>query len=120
VALNALGYTLANRTGRHGEAYRLIRRALEREPKNAAIQDSYGWIFYRQGLLGEARSYLQLAWSQFPDPEIAAHLGEVMWKQGDHESARRLWADALEKNPASQSLKDTMSRFLPQLQGPPS
>jgi tetratricopeptide (TPR) repeat protein len=120
VALNALGYTLANRTGRHGEAYRLIRRALEREPKNAAIQDSYGWIFYRQGLLGEARSYLQLAWSQFPDPEIAAHLGEVMWKQGDHESARRLWADALEKNPASQSLKDTMSRFLPQLRGPPS
>ena len=112
VAVNALGYTLANRTHRYPEAYRLIRRALEREPESAAIIDSYGWVLYRQGRLAEARSYLQLANSQLPDPEVAAHLGEVMWKQGDQDAARQLWTDALEKDPGSQPLKDTMARFV--------
>jgi tetratricopeptide (TPR) repeat protein len=77
VANNALGYTLANRTGRKPEAYRLVRRALERAPGNAAILDSYGWVLYRQGHLAQSRSYLQLAFAQFPDPEVAAHLGEA-------------------------------------------
>ena len=112
IAMNALGYTLANRTHRLPEAYRLIRRALERDSGSAAIMDSYGWVLFRQGRLPEARSYLQLAHSQFPDPEVAAHLGEVMWKQGERDAARHVWADALEKNPASQPLKDTMARFV--------
>ena len=112
VTINALGYTLADRTRRYPEAYRLIRRAIERDPGSAAIMDSYGWVLYRQGLLPEARSYLQLAYSQFPDPEVAAHLGEVMWKQGDRDAAAQVWADALEKDPGSQPLKDTMARFV--------
>ena len=111
VAANALGYTLANRTGRQRQAYRLVRLALEREPGSAAILDSYGWVLFRQRRLAEARSYLQLAYSQFPDPEVAAHLGEVMWNQGEREAARKLWAEALEKSPASQPLIDTMIRF---------
>lgn len=110
-ALNALGYTLANRTGRHAEAYRLIRRAMELDPGNAAIIDSYGWVLYRKGWLPEARSYLQLAWSQFQDPEVAAHLGEVLWRQGEREQALSLWAEALERNPDSAPLKETMARF---------
>ncbi len=111
VALNALGYTLANRTGRLDEASRLIRRALEREPRSAAILDSYGWVLYRRGLLAEARSYLQRAYGQLPDPEVAAHLGEVMWQQGEREAARRLWQQAHEQSPDSAPLRDTMHRF---------
>jgi tetratricopeptide (TPR) repeat protein len=111
IAMNALGYTLANRTRRHAEAYRLIRRALERDPGKAAVVDSYGWVLYRQGKLMEARSYLQLAHSLLPDPEVAAHLGEVLWVQGERDAARRLWADALEKSPESKPLKDTVARF---------
>jgi tetratricopeptide (TPR) repeat protein len=112
LTLNALGYTLANRTARYDEAYALIRRAIEREPGSAAILDSYGWVLCRQRKLPEARSYLQLAYSQFPDPEVAAHLGEAMWQQGDRDPARRLWEEALEGDPASQPLKDTMARFI--------
>lgn len=111
VALNALGYTLANHTGRLDEAYRLIRRALEREPRSAAIVDSYGWVLYRQGLLAEARSYLQRAYRQLADPEVAAHLGEVMWQQGEREAARQLWQQAHEQSPDSVPLRDTMQRF---------
>jgi tetratricopeptide (TPR) repeat protein len=112
VALNALGYTLANRTRKHAEAFRLIRRAIEREPGSAAILDSYGWVLYQKDQLPEARSYLQLAWSRLADPEVAAHLGEVMWKQGDEAGARRLWEEALEQAPDSAPLKDTMARFV--------
>jgi tetratricopeptide (TPR) repeat protein len=111
-ALNAYGYTLTNRTRRHAEAHQLIRRALEREPDSAAILDSYGWVLFRRGRLPEARSYLQFAYSRMPDPEIAAHLGEVMWRQGDVEAARRLWADAREKAPESAPLNETMRRFI--------
>lgn len=111
VALNALGYTLANKTRRIDEAYRLIRRAIEREPDNAAILDSYGWVHYRLGRLAEARSYLQLAYSRFPDPEVAAHLGEVLWQQGDRAKARAIWQEALERAPDNAPLIETMARF---------
>lgn len=111
IAGNAYGYTLANRTRRQDEAARLVRRALERDPDNAAILDSYGWVLYRQHRLAEARSYLQLAHTLLPDPEVAAHLGEVLWQQGEREAARRLWEDALEKAPQSRPLLDTMARF---------
>jgi tetratricopeptide (TPR) repeat protein len=110
-ALNALGYTLANRTREHDEAYRLVRRALEIEPDSAAILDSLGWVLYRQKRWPEARTYLSLAHSRFPDPEVAAHLGEVMWKQGERDAAMRLWEDALEKSPESAPLKETIARF---------
>ncbi|MCC7256761.1 MAG: tetratricopeptide repeat protein [Gammaproteobacteria bacterium] len=111
VAANAYGYTLANRTRRQDEARRLVRRAFERDSTNAAIVDSFGWVLYRQHRLAEAHSYLQLAYTLFPDPEVAAHLGEVMWRQGERDAARQLWADALEKSPQSQPLLDTMARF---------
>lgn len=109
--LNAYGYTLASHTSRLAEAHRLVRRALEREPDDPAILDSYGWILYRQGSLARARSYLELAHARLPDPEVAAHLGEVLWRQGERERARRLWEDALQADPESQPLRDTMARF---------
>jgi tetratricopeptide (TPR) repeat protein len=111
LALNALGYTLANRTSDSRSAYRFVRRALEIEPENPAILDSLGWVYFRQGRLEEARSYLQAAFSAFPDPEVAAHLGEVMWRQGGRDEALRVWRDALEKSPNSRPLKEVMARL---------
>ena len=68
-------------------------------------------VWDRQGRLAESRSYLQFAYAQLQDPELAAHLGEVMWKQGERESAQALWADALEKSPGNAPLTETMARF---------
>lgn len=112
-ALNTLGYTLANRTRRHEEAYALIRRALELEPDSAPILDSMGWVLYRLGRLEEARSYLELALAKMDDPELIAHLGEVLWVSGEREAALTLWDRGLEDYPASQPLIETRERFAP-------
>src|SRR5690606_12879141 len=77
VALNALGYTLADRTDRHQEAFGYISRALEQRPTDPAVMDSMGWVLYRLGQPDEALPWLQKAWQAFPDPEVASHLGEV-------------------------------------------
>ncbi|KAG0922599.1 hypothetical protein G6F32_014590 [Rhizopus arrhizus] len=81
-ALNALGYTLADRTGRLQEALELIDRARVAEPDNAAIVDSYGWVLYRLGRKEAALVQLRRAWTLAKDPEIAAHVGEVLWVLG--------------------------------------
>ncbi len=110
-ALNALGYTLANRTDRYDEAYQLISRALELQPKEPAILDSMGWVLYRQGRIEEALGYLTRAYAAFPDPEVAAHLGEVLWVSGDTESATRVWRGALMKDPDHEVLVGTLRRL---------
>lgn len=112
IALNALGYTLADRTRHLEEAYRLIRRAIEIEPDSGAILDSLGWVFYRQRRLPEARTYLALAYAQFPDAEVAAHLGEVLWQQGEREAARRIWEEALERSPGNRAVQAVMGRLM--------
>ncbi len=112
-ALNALGYTLADRTDRYEEALSYIKRALEVNPKDFYILDSMGWILYRLGRLEESISYLQQAMALKNDPEIAAHLGEVLWVMGDREAAREVWNTALEASPDFNKLKDTIERFIP-------
>ena len=112
-ALNALGYTLADRTDRFDEAYVLIKRALEIMPRNFYVLDSMGWVLYRQGRLDEAIEYLSRALATQQDPEIAAHLGEVLWKSGDKESARNVWEAALQTAPDDDKLLDTLKRFAP-------
>lgn len=87
-ALNALGYTLADRTTRYAEALALIDRARVAAPDNAAIVDSYGWVLYRLGRIPEALVELRRAFSLQKDAEIAAHLGEVLWQAGSREEAR--------------------------------
>lgn len=111
-ALNMLGYTLTNRTRRHDEAYPLIRRALELDPDSAAIMDSMGWVLYRQGRFDEARSYLELALARLDDPELIAHLGEVMWVTDDRDAAMALWDRGLVDYPSSQPLIETRQRFV--------
>lgn len=110
-ALNALGYTLTNVAGRYQEAFDLIVRAYELEPENPAIIDSLGWVHYRMGNLPKAIEYLRQAYETFPDPEVAAHLGEVLWISGEQDEARKIWAESLDKNPASPVVVETMERL---------
>lgn len=111
VALNALGYILATRTDRLDEAETMIRRALELSPGNPAIQDSMGWVLFRQGDHSQALEYLKAAYSDFPDPEVAAHFGEVLWTIGEKEQARIIWREALSLDREHPILRETILRL---------
>lgn len=111
IAYNSLGYTLADRTMRYQEAYDLIRKAVDLAPDDPAIIDSLGWVQYRLGNLDEARTNLDRAYKLYPDAEVAAHLGEVMWVQGDRNAAHRLWRKALETQPDSVHIRETAKRL---------
>ena len=110
-ALNALGYTLADQTDRYDEAHKLIARALELDPEEPAILDSMGWVLYRLGDIEGALAYLTRAYALFPDPEVAAHLGEVLWVSGDTEEAKKIWQGALLKDPQHSVLHSTLERL---------
>ena len=112
-ALNALGYTLADRTDRYAEALVYIEKAYAQEPDDPAIMDSLGWVHYRLGNLDKAQEYLQLAFKQSGDGEIGAHLGEVLWAKGDQDAARRIWNEALENDPDNPVLREVMQRYQP-------
>ena len=110
-ALNALGFGYADRNQHLGEAKQLIQRALELAPGDPFITDSLGWVEFRLGNLAEAQRLLQEAYRNRPDPEIAAHLGEVLWAQGQKDEARRIWREAQQKDANNATLKDTLRRF---------
>jgi tetratricopeptide (TPR) repeat protein len=110
-ALNALGYTLADRTERYQEAHDLIKRAYELKPDNHYIVDSLGWVLYRLGRLDEAIKHLRRAMELNPDPEVAAHLGEVLWVAGDKEGAKEVWNTALKEQPEDKRLLEVIKRF---------
>ncbi|MFP6782493.1 MAG: tetratricopeptide repeat protein [Gammaproteobacteria bacterium] len=112
-ALNALGYTLADRTDRYDEAYEFVRRALILNPEDFYILDSMGWVLYRLGRLNEAVEYLTKAREIKDDPEVAAHLGEVLWVMGDKQAARDIWDSALKDTPDDQRLLDVIQRLAP-------
>jgi tetratricopeptide (TPR) repeat protein len=112
-ALNALGYTLADKTGRLQEALALIDRALTLKPDSSAVLDSMGWVQYRLGNFARAATYLRKALALQPDPEIAAHLGEVLWVLGEKEQARQVWKQALQRDPESEYIKEVMQRLTP-------
>lgn len=111
--LNALGYTLADHNLELPRAETLIRRALVVMPDNPAALDSLGWVRFRQGDSKGALMSLERAYDISHDSEIAAHWGEALWVSGDHNQARKVWAAALARSPASQQLKATLARFLP-------
>ena len=110
-ALNHLGYMLADRTERYAEALALIERAIALEPEDPAIIDSLGWAQYKLGILDQALANLRRAYAAFPDHEVAAHLGEVLWALEQHEEAERIWGEALAENPASEYVLPTMERL---------
>ncbi|MFG6111336.1 tetratricopeptide repeat protein [Stenotrophomonas rhizophila] len=109
-ALNALGYTLADRTQRYQEALELIDRARVAEPDNAAIVDSYGWVLYRLGRNEEALVQLRRAWTLAKDAEIAAHVGEVLWVLGRKDEARRFFDEARKLDPDNRALQRVIEK----------
>jgi tetratricopeptide (TPR) repeat protein len=110
-AYNALGYTLADRTNRLDEAVKLLEQALKLAPNDPFILDSMGWAQYRQGNIDASLSYLRRAYSLRPDPDIAAHLGEVLWQQGKRDDAHKLWQTSLDSNPQNAALLGVMQKF---------
>jgi len=110
-AYNALGYSLADRNQRLPEARELIEKALQLAPEDSFIIDSMGWVLYRMGNLKDSLGYLRRAFAGRPDPEIAAHLGEVLWAVGERAEAERVWGDATRESPDNETLANTIKRF---------
>ncbi len=112
-ALNALGYTLADRTTRFDEAQALLAQALALRPDDPFIIDSLGWLQYRMGNIPEATRNLKRALDLRSDAEIAAHLGEVLWVSGQQHEAESVWDHALREAPDSEALIGVIKRFKP-------
>jgi len=110
-AYNALGYSLADRNLRLAEARELIEKAHQLAPDDFFILDSLGWVLYRQGDLEGAFRHLDRAYKGRPDAEIAAHLGEVLWKLGRREEAIRVWQEGTRKDAGNETLKKTIRQF---------
>ncbi|AZC71864.1 MULTISPECIES: tetratricopeptide repeat protein [Pseudomonas] len=111
MALNALGYTLSDRTTRYAEAKALIEQAHQLTPDDPAVLDSLGWVNYRLGNLAEAERLLRQALERFPDQEVAAHLGEVLWANGKQREAKQIWSKFLKDQPDSPILRSTIKRL---------
>jgi len=109
--LNALGYTLTNHTERYEEAADLIERALALSPGDPAILDSLGWVYYKLGQLAQSETLLRQAHQAFPDPEVAAHLGEVLWIRGKEIEARDIWRDGLSRVPDHSIILEAVQRL---------
>lgn len=111
--MNALGYTMLTAPGASNidEAFRLIQAAYHLEPESAAINDSMGWAYYKKGDAQAALPYLQYALEQYPDAEVAAHLGEVLWQLGEREKAKTVWQQGLGMEGNRAVLQKTMQRF---------
>ena len=110
-AYNALGYSLAERGIRLQEAHALIEKALQMAPGDPFIMDSMGWVQFRMGNLVAAEDALRRAYAVRSDPEIAVHLGEVLWQKGDKAEAQKLWRAAQSKDPKNDALKSTLARL---------
>ncbi len=112
VTLNALGYTLVDKTTRYDEAEQYLQKALQLEPDNAVIIDSYGWLEFKKGNLNSALKYLESAFKKMPENEIAAHLAETLWALGKQSEALKLFNQALKKTPTDEFLLDFQKRVL--------
>jgi Flp pilus assembly protein TadD len=111
-ALNALGYFLVDRGKRLDEAEKYLTQAIALLPEDPAIIDSLGWLNYRKGNYDEALVLLRKAFGKLLDPEIAAHLGEVLWVTGDEKSATEIWNKGLEVTPDDGLLRGVMERYI--------
>lgn len=112
-AYNALGYSLLDRNERIEEGMQLVEKANQLAPDDSAVIDSVGWGYYRLGNLSKSLEFLRRAYSANPDPEIAAHLGEVLWAHGDKEQAQKIWGDSLKSHPDNTVLQAVIKKFQP-------
>ncbi len=111
LAMNALGYTLADHSLDLKEARSLISKSLEMTPDSPAIQDSLGWVLFKQQQYKESMRWLTRAYANEKDAEIAAHLGETLWAMGQHTQARAIWDEALAADPNHRYLLNTLRRY---------
>ena len=111
MAMNALGYTLLERTDRLAEAQQLIEQAHALDPEEPATQDSLGWLYFKLDRLDEAEKWLRKAYEAYPDTEVAAHLAETLWQKNKKREARKVLKSALEEAPDSTLLLDTIKRL---------
>ena len=107
-ALNALGYTYADHNTNLKQADIYIKRAFALKPDDPAIKDSMGWLAFRQGHYRIARNYLQQAFAEFPDAEVAAHLGVVEWALGNIQQAQEIWQSILQDDPDNALIKQAI------------
>jgi outer membrane biogenesis lipoprotein LolB/tetratricopeptide (TPR) repeat protein len=112
-SLNALGYSFADRNIHLQEAYKLINQAHSQSPNDPYILDSLGWINYRFGKLEEATNYLQDSYKLLAEPEVGAHLGEVLWVSGRKDEAEAIWKKAEAMNSSQSTLRETIKRLKP-------
>lgn len=112
-ALNAIGFALTEFPERLEDSYHYIKKALALSPDEGAIIDSMGWVEYKRGNLKRAESLLRKAYAKFPDSEIAAHLGEVLWQRGKRPEAKKVFEQAIKAEPSSTLLKKVMRRLIP-------
>lgn len=111
-AYNALGYSLLERNVRLNEGMRLVEKAYQLTPDDAAIMDSMGWGYYRLGEMSKSLEFMRRAYAAYPDPEVAAHLGEVLWQTGARDEAKKIWQDSLKEHPDSAALQNVIKRFM--------
>ena len=111
-ALNALGYTLLGKSSRYADAEKYLQKALNLEPDEAVIIDSYGWLQFKLGNTERALDYLQQAYEKQQENEIAAHLAEVLWALGKKDEARKLFNKAIKESPDDEYLRDFQRRIL--------
>lgn len=110
-AYNALGYTLADRGEQLPEARKLVSRALALSPGNPFVLDSLGWVEFKMGRLAQALDLLQQAYDARPDPEIGAHLGEVLWQLGQRDRARAIWRQAIDRAPHDAMVQAVLRKY---------
>jgi tetratricopeptide (TPR) repeat protein len=113
MSLNALGYTLADRTDRYREAEKLIRKAVKYDPDSAAIIDSLGWVLYKLGRYEEALAELERAYEKLPDPEVASHIVDTLAALERHDEALAFLEDAESRSPDDKMLRDVRERVFP-------
>ena len=111
-ALNALGYTLTDRTQRYDEAAKYLERAIALQPDEAVVIDSYGWLQFKLGKVERALEYLRKAYEKQPENEIAAHIAEVLWTMGEQKEAKALFDSVYKKSPDDEYLLEFKKRFL--------
>ena len=112
-AYNALGYSYLERNVKIEEGMKLVEKAYQIEPNDAAITDSVGWGYYRLGQLDKSVEFLRRAFAADPDPEIAAHLGEALWVQGNKDEAKKVLQNAIKTNPENEMLRLVVKKYIP-------
>lgn len=111
-ALNALGYTLADKTTRYDEAEKYLLQAMRLQPDAGVIIDSYGWLQFKKGRQEVALEYLRKAYANAPENEIAAHIAEVLWSMGNQKEAKDFFEGIFKKAPEDEYLLQFKKRFL--------